>query len=36
MTAVRHETPFQAGMLDWLDQHDVRYEIVDGLLVVSP
>ena len=41
MNAVRHEdapreVPFQAGLLKWLDTHDVRYEIIDGLLVVTP
>lgn len=36
MTAVEHEVAFAPGLLEWLDEHEVRYEVIDGMLVVSP
>ena len=36
MTAVRSELGFHPGLVEWLDEHDVRYEVIDGMLVVSP
>lgn len=36
MTAVQHDPGFAPGLLEWLDEHDVTYEVIDGMLVVSP
>ena len=36
MTAVAHEVRVHPGLLEWLEEHDVRYELIDGMVVVSP
>lgn len=36
MTAFRDETGLDRGLLDYLDEHELRYEVIDGSIVVSP
>lgn len=36
MTAVHDQISTHPGLLEWLDEHDVKYEVIDGMLVVSP
>jgi Uma2 family endonuclease len=32
----RDETGLDSGLLDYLDEHELRYELIDGSIVVSP
>ncbi|MDQ3611609.1 MAG: Uma2 family endonuclease [Actinomycetota bacterium] len=36
MTASRHEASVHPGLLDFLEEHDIPYEVLDGCIVVSP
>lgn len=36
MTAGHDEIDTYPGLVDWLEERDVRYEIIDGMVVVSP
>ena len=36
MTAIADEVRVHPGLLEWLEEHDVRYELIDGMVVVSP
>ena len=36
MTATHHEVHVQPELLAFLDEHDIRYELLDGCVVVSP
>lgn len=36
MTAVHSDLGFTPGLVEWLDDHAIKYEVIDGMLVVSP